>query len=67
MDVFSEVVLFSMDRAVTRYAKDAPLHRLHDDFLDLGSPETNVSKPSMLWRNLPASWVLTSMKPSLGA
>lgn len=31
-DVFTEVVLFSMDRAVSRYAKGANLHRLHDDF-----------------------------------
>ena len=31
-NVFSEVVLFSMERAITRYAKDGLLHRLHDDF-----------------------------------
>lgn len=31
-DVFTEVVLFSMDRAVSRSAKGANLHRLHDDF-----------------------------------
>ena len=31
-DVFSEVVLFCMDRAVAHHAKGANLHRLHDDF-----------------------------------
>ena len=31
-DVFSEVALFSMDRAVTRHVKGVNLHRLHDDF-----------------------------------
>ena len=31
-DVFSEVVFFSMDRAIADYAKGANLHRLHDDF-----------------------------------
>lgn len=41
-DVFSEVVLFSMDRAVTRYAKGAYLHRLHDDFWIWGPQEECV-------------------------
>lgn len=30
-DVFSEIFLLSMDRAVTRHANRANLHRLHDD------------------------------------
>ena len=42
-DVFSEVVLFSMDRSVTRFAKDANLHRLHDDFWIWG-PQDACSK-----------------------
>ena len=41
-DVFSEVVLFSMDRAVSRYAKGANLHRLHDDFWIWGSQDECV-------------------------
>ena len=41
-DVFSEVVLFSMDRAVSHYAKGANLHRLHDDFWIWGSQDECV-------------------------
>ena len=41
-DVFSEVVLFSMDRAVNHNAKGANLHRLHDDFWIWGSGDECV-------------------------
>ncbi len=41
-DVFSEVVLFSMDCAVRYHAKGVNLHRLHDDFWIWGPQEECV-------------------------
>lgn len=42
-DVFTEVVLFCMDRAVARRAKGVQLHRQHDDFW-LWGPENECIK-----------------------